>query len=511
MRMSLAKRIYAVIAFVLLGTAVLAGVNWTRARGIAASSRQLGEVNLQTVALLYKAGNLFERQNSLVNRAAAETDLQVLGKLAAEYTNLTSSLSSELGRIAQIDTQAQSSASRNAILSGLQSFNACSSNVFALLAEFRQVDAMALLQSQGNKLQDQIRNDLDSWMKNSIQAAQAQPGLIVRQAEEGNRLVLTLCIIVFVVSLAASGFIVRTRIIRPIQQVADDLVSSVELAQRAASDIAEHSRSVADDASQQAASLEETSASIEEISSMVNRNTDNAQAAKDFANQTRLAAENGAQKMQVMSEAVAAIKTSSDNISHIIKTIDEIAFQTNILALNAAVEAARAGEAGMGFAVVANEVRVLAQRSAEAARETTAKIEDSIGKSARGVELNAEVTSELEGIVAKARQVDDLVGQIATGSKEQSSGITQINSAVAQMDKLTQGNAANAQQSAVTAEQLKTQAQNTQQAVGRLLNLVNGGGANPTRMASDDSDPGNVALHAREPVRLNRRRELVTH
>src|SRR6185436_17915358 len=145
--------------------------------------------------------------------------------------------------------------------------------------------------------------------------------------------------------------------------------------------------------------------------------------AKTLAGETRSAAESGNDDMTAMREAMDAIKTSSRDIAKIIKTIDEIAFQTNLLALNAAVEAARAGESGAGFAVVAEEVRNLAQRSAQAARETTAKIEDSIKKSERGVVLNGKVASGLREIATKARQVDDLVAEIATASTEQNQGI----------------------------------------------------------------------------------------
>jgi len=178
--------------------------------------------------------------------------------------------------------------------------------------------------------------------------------------------------------------------------------------------------------------------------------------------------------MREMSEAMGAIKTSSDNIAKIIKTIDEIAFQTNILALNAAVEAARAGEAGMGFAVVADEVRNLAQRSAKAAKETAEKIEDSIRKSEHGVEISARVGDSLQEILAKARQVDDLVAEIAIASKEQSQGITQVNTAVAQMDKVTQSNAANAEETASASEQLNAQAAGLKEAITELNALMRG-------------------------------------
>jgi methyl-accepting chemotaxis protein len=242
-----------------------------------------------------------------------------------------------------------------------------------------------------------------------------------------------------------------------------------------ASQISASSQTLAEGASEQAASLEETSASLEEMASMTRRNAENAQSAKDLAAQARAAADAGAADMREMNEAIGGIKSSSDNIAKIIKTIDEIAFQTNILALNAAVEAARAGEAGMGFAVVAEEVRNLAQRSAEAARETTAKIEDSIARSEAGVEISAKVAARLAEIVAKARQVDELVAEIATASREQSQGIEQVNTAVTQMDKVTQGNAAAAEESASASEELNAQAQTLKDAVSDLLALVGGG------------------------------------
>ena len=186
--------------------------------------------------------------------------------------------------------------------------------------------------------------------------------------------------------------------------------------------------------------------------------------------------------MAEMTGAMDAIKVSSNDIAKIIKTIDEIAFQTNILALNAAVEAARAGEAGMGFAVVADEVRSLAQRCAQAAKETAAKIEDAVQKSARGAEISAKVAKSLEEIVGKARQVDELAGEVAAASQEQSQGIEQVNTAVSQMDKVTQSNAANAEESASAAEELNAQADSLKDAVSDLMQLVDGRQANHAGM-----------------------------
>ena len=242
----------------------------------------------------------------------------------------------------------------------------------------------------------------------------------------------------------------------------------------AAGQVTSSSQSLAQGASEQAASVEETSASLEETASMTKRNAENAQKANELAKQARSAAERGVHDMQSMSSAMNTIKNSSDEVAKIIKTIDEIAFQTNILALNAAVEAARAGEAGMGFAVVAEEVRNLAQRSAQAARETATKIEGALSSTAQGVQINGMVGEVLNEIATKVRQVDDLVSEVASASKEQTTGITQINTAVSQMDKITQSNAANAEECAAAAEQLNAQAAAMKHAVGDLTLLVSG-------------------------------------
>jgi methyl-accepting chemotaxis protein len=206
--------------------------------------------------------------------------------------------------------------------------------------------------------------------------------------------------------------------------------------------------------------------------------------------------------MRAMQTAMQAITTSSADISKILKTIDEISFQTNILALNAAVEAARAGEAGAGFAVVADEVRALAQRSALAAKETAAKIDDSVAKSQQGAQISTEVAKSFEIIQQQVLQLDQLVGEIATASNEQSQGINQVTIAVSQMDRITQSNAASAEETSAASQDLNAQAGVLSDAVQSLHELVGAKGANIVNLDDEPVETARPVLtHAAAVVR----------
>ena len=310
-------------------------------------------------------------------------------------------------------------------------------------------------------------------------------------------------IFALIVGIAGSVWIV-TSISTALRNIAGHLSNGANQVAGASNQVAATSQALAEGASEQAASIEETSASLEEISSMTQRNVQNVQGAKEFTAQTRANAASGAQSTQEMGQAMQgirnasnemrdamnAIKAASSDVSKIIRTIDEIAFQTNLLALNAAVEAARAGEAGMGFAVVADEVRSLAQRSAKAAKETADMIETSVKRSEDGVRVTDKVVASVEEvavkstqleqqlaeIVAKAQKVDEQVAQIASASQEQSQGISEVNLAVSQMDKVTQSTAASAEESAAAAEELNAQAGVLKDVVRELQTLVGSDG-----------------------------------
>ncbi len=315
-----------------------------------------------------------------------------------------------------------------------------------------------------------------------------QQGASIRSSVASSKITTIGAIVLAIILCLGIAWYITRDTTRVLGNIAFNLGEGSNQVASAAGQVSASSQSLAEGSSEQAASLEETSSSLEEMASMTKRNSENAQKANDLAKQARSAADKGTMDMKEMSVAMDAIKVSSDDIAKIIKTIDEIAFQTNILALNAAVEAARAGEAGMGFAVVADEVRNLAQRSAQAAKETAGKIEGAITKTAQGVGISRKVADTLNEIATKARQVDELVAEVASASREQTQGITQVNIAVGQMDKVTQSNAANAEESAAAAEELNAQAAVMKDSVNELLKLV--GSLNS---ADEDVAPSAVA------------------
>ncbi|MCC6153224.1 MAG: DUF3365 domain-containing protein [Candidatus Hydrogenedentes bacterium] len=286
--------------------------------------------------------------------------------------------------------------------------------------------------------------------------------------------------IMIVAALVVVGFIFALFVIRyvekPIALITERLFEGAAQVTSASKQVSDSSQQMAAGASEQASSLEETSASLEEMASMIKQNSDNARQASGMANTARDAAQDGRQAMDRMAGAIQKIKGSSDQTAKIIKTIDEIAFQTNLLALNAAVEAARAGDAGKGFAVVAEEVRNLAQRSAEAARSTSSLIEESQKNADSGVTVSGEVGTKLEAIAVSIEKVNQLVEEVAAASNEQSQGISQINTAMSQMDKVTQANAAVSEESAAASEELNAQAAELNTMVKELVGLINGNG-----------------------------------
>lgn len=319
--------------------------------------------------------------------------------------------------------------------------------------------------------------DMENWKVGDLSGAfilRADVQRVENVATHGTREVASwmvpLAILIAILLIFASTRIV----VQPLNNAVDKIRNACDETASISSYIDTASQSLAQGATQQAASLEETSASVEEMSSLTKSNAEQASKAADAARDTLKAAEEGVRETEQMTQAMGDIREAADNIAQIIKTIDEIAFQTNILALNAAVEAARAGEAGQGFAVVADEVRALAQRAAQAARETGSRIETSIQRSVHGVEISGKVSLQLEQIVARARSVDEFMASIAKASQEQAIGFQQISSAIGDMDTTVQSAAASTEETAGSCSQLNEQAESLREAVQEIVNLMEG-------------------------------------
>ncbi len=253
-----------------------------------------------------------------------------------------------------------------------------------------------------------------------------------------------------------------------------EMASGASDVARAAEQVSRASQTLAQGSSEQAASIEQTSASSEQITSMTRRNAVSAHTAAEHMVQVDMSVCSANRAIEEMVHSMEEITSSSGKIARIIKVIDEIAFQTNILALNAAVEAARAGEAGKGFAVVADEVRNLAQRSAQAAKDTAALIEESIQKSSEGGVRLEEVTVAIRSITSSTAKAKQLIDDVNTGSKDEAKGIEQIGVAISQMETVTQRNAASAEEGASASQELSAQAESMTDSIENLRTLLSG-------------------------------------
>ena len=294
--------------------------------------------------------------------------------------------------------------------------------------------------------------------------------------------ILLLITLLLLASAYAVLYLMQRDFASPLDRIVSDLGKGSGRFLQVSNQIADSSNQLAQGASEQASAIEETSASLEEMSSMIHSSARNADHARTLASESQLSASEGMASMKEMTEAMAAIERSSNEVVKIVKSIDEIAFQTNILALNAAVEAARAGEAGAGFAVVAEEVRSLAQRSAAAANESETKIEASIKSSRQGSQCLTGVGESFSRIGSKVQETHNLVSEIALATKEQAQGIEQVTIAIQEMSKVAQSSAINTEQIASAAEEMRQQASMQQQTAGALRQVIDG---SSNKQASD--------------------------
>jgi methyl-accepting chemotaxis protein/methyl-accepting chemotaxis protein-1 (serine sensor receptor) len=288
---------------------------------------------------------------------------------------------------------------------------------------------------------------------------------------------MTSLLVALAAAIGVAVFVLVRGISSTLTALARDLSSGSEQVASAASQVAGSAQSLAQGASEQAAALEETSSFTAEISATISQNSQCALKAANLVSQSSKQFADTEQQLGDMVTAMAEISGASSQVAKIIKVIDEIAFQTNILALNAAVEAARAGQSGMGFAVVAEEVRNLAQRCAKAAKDTEVLIETAISKSAHGAQKVHEVEQSIAKATEQALEMKTLVDEVSLGSQEQKNGLEQIAKAISQMEQVTQQTAAGAEESASAGEELNAQAETLRGSVGELTRLIEGAGA----------------------------------
>ncbi len=275
-------------------------------------------------------------------------------------------------------------------------------------------------------------------------------------------------------ALVSLYLLITLKVVKPIKLLTEVLRDGAEQVADAAGGVAGSSHTLAGGASEQAASLEQTSAAFEQIAAMTRRNDDSASQADVLVKNTLEKVDEASNFMKDLDMSNKKIVAASEETQKIVNTIDEIAFQTNLLALNAAVEAARAGEAGAGFAVVAEEVRNLAMRSAEAAKTTSNLIETTVARIAEGESLGRKTNDAFAEVIDEVAKVGSLVGDIVIASHEQAEGVEQINTTMSQIDGVVQQNAANAEEIASAVEELNAQAEETKNIVGQLEIIIEG-------------------------------------
>lgn len=454
---------------------------WIGLRNAADLNRRLGEAAGSIAQQIehsditqVRAGALYENAIEMI-AAGSQKDSARLNTIETETAAEITLLENELGTLNQVvdeDIERETVAKLKTLLLNWKS---AYGRVSAKVSEEKLNEAAAIVERE-------IKPSSYEMTRLAKSISDAQYVQMTESKKRGDavhargQVVSIVCVLLSVLTAIAFAWVIRT-INRTLRETAAGLMEGAEQTASASAQVSSSSQSLAQGASEQAASLEETSASSEEINSTARKNTDNSRDAAGLVLQSQQKIAEANQSLEEMIRAMVDIKASSDKISQIIKTIDEIAFQTNILALNAAVEAARAGVAGMGFAVVADEVRNLAQRCAQAARDTSVLIEESIARSKHGQDKVDLVAAAIRSITEGSGKVKVLVDEVNASSEEQARGIDQISKAMTQMEQVTQRTAASAEECASAAEELSSQSEAMKDMVERLTAMVGSGGA----------------------------------
>jgi methyl-accepting chemotaxis protein/methyl-accepting chemotaxis protein-1 (serine sensor receptor) len=426
-----------------------------------------------------QADSARQMQVTFKKQVQAWKDTLLRGADAANLEKYSQEFHADSGKVVVLGTALESSvadpSTRSMIGGFLDAHAAMQAKYDSALQSF--IDAKGMNQSAVDTMvkgQDRAPTDmLDKVVDALVQDADARAVAQKKSISKQICIIAAGLILTFVVVIAAAGRIIR-RISLELQQSVEELRQGAVQVASAANQVAASSQSLAQGATEQVASLNETATATAEIHSVTQRNSDSSRGASEMASLSESKSAETNRKLDLMLEVMAEIDQQSGKIAKIIKIIDEIAFQTNILALNAAVEAARAGEAGMGFAVVADEVRTLAQRCAQAAHDTTELIEESVAKSSDGKQKVDQVATAIREITQESVRVKDMVEQVNAGSLQQAHGIQQLSTALSQMEHVTQQTASNAEQGAAAAEELSAYSESLRLVVYSLSQMVTG-------------------------------------
>lgn len=353
--------------------------------------------------------------------------------------------------------------------------------IIALIMDGRRDEALRAINTQGASIAARLTEQIYLIDRMNVGNAEAIALANDKLGDDAFVLLLITMIAGFVLSVLLALWFGVLIVSRPLMRISASLQSGAEQIAAASNQMSSSAQMLANGATEQASSVEETSSSMEELSSMVRQNLANSREASALGEKASGSSQTGFEDMTRMVESMKDIARSSEQVGKVIKLIEDISFQTNILALNAAVEAARAGEAGLGFAVVADEVKNLANRSAEAAKDTAQMIEDSIRKTEEGAQLANRVAESFKELLAYSQKVATMTKEVEASSSQQDTGITQVTQAVVQFDQVVQSNASTAEETASCAEELSGQADSLMTIVTDLTKLVNG---SATQLAS---------------------------
>ena len=426
-----------------------------------------------------QADSARQMQVTFKKQVQAWKDTLLRGQDAANLEKYSQEFHADSGKVNEIGTALKGSVTdakaRALVADFLTAHTAMQAKYDAALQSFTEAKGMnqaavdAMVKGQDRAPTDTLDKVVDALVSDATGRAAAQKSSLAVQIWW-----IVVGLIVSFVGVGVAATLTIRSISRELQQTVDELSNGALQVASAANQVANSSQSLAAGATEQAASLGETSSATEKIGSVTQRNSDSSRGASELAALSESKSAETNRKLDLMLGVMTEISVHSGKIAKIIKIIDEIAFQTNILALNAAVEAARAGEAGMGFAVVADEVRTLAQRCAQAARDTTALIEESVAKSSEGKQKADQVVSAIRELTQESVRVRDLVEQVNSGSLQQAQGITELSEALSQMEQVTHQTAASAEQGAAAAEELSAYSEALQQVVRSLSQMVSG-------------------------------------